>query len=151
MIVDGRATSSFAYRLYASIFGDPSFRITLRQLVSALGLTHASSVTPLVRCSAATSLIVTQLLTPLNNRPPPTRPDAQDAPESVPLFPFPEMSAATVPEPSLNPYAATRPPSGRMVTVMPALAVSRLPLSSNARARSVAELFAEPGPAGVQL
>src|SRR5438105_13772772 len=106
--------------------------MTLRQPVNELGLTHASSVIPLVRCSAATSLIVTQLLLPLkSNAPPiPVRPCVQVAPVIVPVLPLPETSVTSVPDPSLNPYDATSPPIARPVTRLPEPGVSRLPLSS---------------------
>src|SRR6266550_2512223 len=127
--------------------------MTLRQPVNELGFTHASSVIPLVRRSAATSLIVTQLLAPLkSNAPPiPVRPCVQVAPVIVPVLPLPEMSLAIEPEPSLNPYAAMSPPMARTVTVMAAPGDSTFPLSSYARLRIVAEMSADPGPEGVQL
>src|SRR5262249_48117922 len=58
---------------------------------------------------------------PLNCNAPPNFPAVVHvAPLIVPVFPFPEMSVRTVPAPSLNPYAATRP-VGAAVTVTPKL------------------------------
>src|SRR5438046_1621962 len=127
--------------------------MTLRQALRLLGFTHASSVIPVVRCSAAASLTVTQSLVPLKSSAPPmpVRPCVQVAPVIVPVLPLPETSLTIEPEPSLNPYAAISPPSARTVTVTPAPGVSRLPVSSYARLRIVADTSVEPGPEGVQL
>ena len=74
------------------------------------GLTQASSVIPVVRCSDAASGIVTSALVPLNCNALPNLPDVdQVAFVIVPLLPFPDASATVVPDPSSNPYAATRP------------------------------------------
>src|SRR5450755_1250797 len=86
------------------------------------GLTHASSVIPLERCNEAESGIVTSALVPLNRNAPPYLPDAQAEERRrhlpdvtqvalliVPLLPFPDASATVDPDPSSNPYAATRP------------------------------------------
>src|SRR5947209_3719446 len=74
------------------------------------GLTHASSVIPLDRCSDAASGTVTSALVPLNCNAPPYFPDADHvAFVIVPLLPFPDASVTVVPEPSSNPYAATNP------------------------------------------
>src|SRR5712691_996927 len=128
-----------------------SLRMTDLQALKAVGFTQASSVIAFVRSSAFASLTVTQLSTPLNDSEPPDQPVVHDAPVIVPVLPPPEMSATLAPDPSLNPYAATSPPSGAMVTVTPAPGVSRFPLSSVARLRRVAEPFADPGPAGVHV
>ena len=74
------------------------------------GLTHASSVIPVVRCSEAASGIVTSAFVPLNCSALPNLPVvAQVAFAIVPLLPFPDASVTVVPDPSSNPYAATRP------------------------------------------
>src|SRR5436190_77247 len=75
-----------------------------------MGLTQASRVIPVVRSREAESLTVTQLLTPLNDRAPPYLPEVdQEVLATVPVLELPEASAAVVPDPSLKPYAATRP------------------------------------------
>ena len=86
----------------------------MRQPPSADGLTHASNVIPAVRSSEFESATVTQSLTPSKLSAEPYRPAAlHTGPEIEPTFPFPDESAAVVPEPASNPYAATRPrPSG---------------------------------------
>ena len=84
----------------------------VRQVVAprAAGLTHASTVMPVVRSSEALSLIATELLLPLNDSAPPYLPAAVHVvPEVEPLLPVPDPSPAVVPVPSLKPYAATRP------------------------------------------
>src|SRR5712691_9493563 len=88
-----------------------SLNSTQRQAVpSALGLTHASRVIPVVRSSEVESGIVTRLDVPLNESAPPKRPALdQDVVATVPALPVPEASATVVPLPSSNEYAATRP------------------------------------------
>src|SRR5712692_8263779 len=88
-----------------------SLNSTQRQAVpSALGLTHASRVIPVVRSSEAESGIVTRLDVPLNESAPPKWPALdQDVVATVPALPVPEASATVVPLPSSNEYAATRP------------------------------------------
>src|ERR1700744_2984454 len=85
--------------------------MTSRQLAFTVdGLTHASSVIPLESCSEAELGIVTTELVPLNDSASPNLPAVDHvALLMVPLFPLPEASVTVVPEPSLNPYAATRP------------------------------------------
>src|SRR5438094_2945257 len=83
-----------------------------------VGYTHASNVIPLVNCSEAALLTVTSALVPLKLKALPYLPDAvQVAPLIVPLLPLPDTSATTVPLPSLNPYAATKPGLGVGVAV----------------------------------
>src|SRR5262245_8677519 len=84
--------------------------MTSRQLVvTADGLTHASSVIALVRCREAASGIVTSALMPSNDNPAPYIPVVHVALVMNPVFPVPDASATVVPVPSLNAYAATRP------------------------------------------
>ena len=66
--------------------------MTSRQvLVTAVGLTHASSVMPLVRCSDAASATVTFALVPLKLRAFPYLPCVvQVALLMAPMFPLPE-------------------------------------------------------------
>ena len=74
------------------------------------GLTQASSVIPLDSCSDAEFGIVTSVLVPLNFNAPPYLPVVDQVPfATVPLLPFPEASVTVEPDPSLKPYAATRP------------------------------------------
>ena len=77
---------------------------TVRQIAScAVGFTQASRVMPLVKSSDALSAIVTQSLTPSNDRALPVLPAVvQVGPESVPLLAEPELSASEVPEPASN-------------------------------------------------
>src|SRR6266498_2253413 len=57
--------------------------------------------------------MVTSALVPLKLKAVPYLPDAvQVAPLIVPLLPLPDTSVTTVPLPSLNPYAATKPGLG---------------------------------------
>src|SRR6266542_3420106 len=57
--------------------------------------------------------MVTSALVPLKLKALPYLPDAvQVAPLIVPLLPLPDTSVTTVPLPSLNPYAATKPGLG---------------------------------------
>ena len=85
--------------------------MTSRQLpLTVLGLTHASRVMPVVRCSAAASGIVTSALDPLNCSALPYLPvAAQVVLVTVPVLPLPDWSVTVVPDPSSNPYAATKP------------------------------------------
>ena len=85
-----------------------SFNATVRQFPPC-GLTHASRVMPLERSRDAESAIVTQSLTPSKERALPVLPVAQVGPESEPLLPEPELSAAVLPEPASNEYAPTSP------------------------------------------
>jgi hypothetical protein len=72
------------------------------------GLTHASNVTAVVRCSAAVSGTLTTAELPLNDSAPPYLPAAvQVAFAMLPAFPDPDASATVVPLPSLKAYAAT--------------------------------------------
>src|SRR6476646_901044 len=105
--------------------------------VTVDGLTQASSVMPLVRCSDVESGIVTRELVPLNDSAPPNLPAVDQVVfETVPLFPFPDESATVAPEPSLKEYAATRPDGAAGVDA-PAVFVYGLkfPAASVARTR----------------
>jgi hypothetical protein len=87
-------------------------------LLTLVGYTQASRVIPLVNCSDAALLIVTKALFPLKLKASPYLPDVVHvAPLMVPLFPLPDASLTTVPLPSLNAYAATRPAAGVGVAV----------------------------------
>src|SRR6516164_1187773 len=101
------------------------------------GLTHASSVIPVDRCSEAASGIVTSELVPLNCSAPPYLPDVtQVAFVIVPLFPLPDASLTVVPEPSSNAYAATSPLGAAGVVALAVFEyVLRLPAASVARTR----------------
>jgi hypothetical protein len=73
------------------------------------GSTHASNVIPLDSCNDAELGTVTTELVPLNFNAPPNFPAVlQVVFATVPLFPFPDASVTVVPDPSSNPYAATR-------------------------------------------
>src|SRR5450432_2255125 len=88
----------------------PSLITTSRQLVSAVGMTQASSVMPVVKSSALESGTVTQLLVPLNDSAPPNFPVVtRVAPLIVPTFPVPELSTTLAPLVSSKPYDATKP------------------------------------------
>src|SRR5262252_6190210 len=64
----------------------------------------------LVNCSDGALLMVTKALLPLKDKALPYLPEVVHvAPVIVPLFPLPDKSLTTVPLPSLNPYAATKP------------------------------------------
>src|SRR3989442_1171153 len=119
-----------------------SLNSTQRQAVpSALGLTHASRVIPVVRSSEAESGIVTRLDVPLNESAPPKWPALdQDVVETLPALPVPEASATVVPLPSSNEYAATRPvdapwarPASGPVPVPPASGTATSRASSSNR------------------
>src|SRR6187431_888027 len=113
-----------------------SFISTVRQLVpSALGLTQASSVIPLVRSSELESGTLTIALVPLKESAPPYLPLVlQAALAIVPLLLLPERSGRLGPEPWSKEYAATSPTGGALLTV--ALAsfegAERLPAASSA-------------------
>src|SRR3954463_14202634 len=63
-----------------------------------------------VICNVAPLPTSTKEVLPLNDSALPARPPAiQLAPLSVPVLLFPDASAVVEPDPSLNPYAATRP------------------------------------------
>src|SRR5580704_4416613 len=75
-----------------------------------LGLTHASSVTAVVRCKDAESLTTTCALVPLNDSALPYLPlVVHVALTIVPVLPFPDKSLTVVPDPALKSYAATKP------------------------------------------
>ena len=77
---------------------------------SAAGLTHASSVMPVVRSSDVWSGTVTQSFVPSKLSAPPKRPAAaRVAPLIVPWLPRPDASAAWGPLASSNPHAPTSP------------------------------------------
>jgi len=77
--------------------------ITDSQPLIALGLTHASSVIPVVKSSDGESLTLTKLLEPLKATAPPNRPAGdQVAPERVPGL-IPVASVAVVPLPCSKP------------------------------------------------
>src|SRR5262245_12851802 len=113
-----------------------SFISTVRQeLPSALGLTQASSVIPLVRSSELESGTLTIALVPLKLKAPPYLPLVlQVAFAIVPLFELPDRSGRLEPEPWSKEYAATSPSGGAVLTV--ALASfeepERLPAASSA-------------------
>src|SRR5215471_21601285 len=74
------------------------------------GLTHASSVMPLDSCNDAEFGTVTTELEPLNCNALPNLPVvAHVVLAAVPLLPLPDASVTEVPDPSSNPYAATKP------------------------------------------
>src|SRR4026208_2037253 len=99
-----------------------SFISTVRQLVpSALGLTPASSVIPLVRASELESGTFTIALVPLKLKAEPYLPPVlQLALAMVPLLPLPGRSGRLVPEPWSKEYAATSPTGGAGPAVAPA-------------------------------
>src|SRR5215467_13260327 len=69
--------------------------------------------------------MLTKALVPLKLKAFPYLPEVvQVAPLIVPLFPLPEKSLTTVPLPSLNPYAATKPGAGVGVGVVVGVAVA---------------------------
>src|SRR5712664_2542127 len=86
--------------------------MTVFQPPSAVGLTHASMLMPVVRSSgvpAAPSITVTQSLTPLKDNAEPTLPGTRTAPVMVPLRALVDESIAVVPLASLNPRDSTSP------------------------------------------
>ena len=85
----------------------------------ANGFTQASSVIPVVRCNDAASLIVTKAFFPSNTNALPYFPlVVHTAFTMVPVFPVPDESAAVVPAPSLNEYAATSPETNAPVVAL---------------------------------
>ena len=77
---------------------------------------------PVVRCSAAASGIVTSALVPLNCSALPYLPVvAQVAFAIVPVLPLPDASVTVVPDPSSNPYAATKPDGAAGVVALAVL------------------------------
>src|SRR5947208_10877721 len=79
-------------------------------MTTVVGYTQASKVIALVNCSDVALLMVTRAFVPLKFKALPYLPEVVHvAPLMVPLFPLPDASFTTVPLPSLNPYAATRP------------------------------------------
>src|SRR6185503_7940984 len=135
-VSEGRGRLPFAYNPYDAVVV-VGLRTALCHPLSAVGLSHASTVSPVVRSRELASLTVTRSLTPSTERACPYFPAVHVAPEMVPVLPLPEISATDVPLPSLKPYAATSPPSGATETVLPADGISTLPLSSTARLRNV--------------
>src|SRR5690349_9683101 len=113
--------------------------MTSRQLlVTTDGLTQASSVMAVVRCSDAASGMSTRALLPLKDRALPNLPAVLQVapPTSVPVLPLPDRSATVVPVPSLKPYAATRPGVVAGVVALATLEYGlRLPAASVARTR----------------
>src|SRR5262245_59267151 len=96
--------------------------MTSRQaLLTTEGLTHASSVMPVVRCSDAASGMVTIAFEPLNDSALSNFPVVHVALAIVPVLPLPDRSATVVPAPSLNAYAAT---SDGLVASVVAVAVA---------------------------
>src|SRR5712692_2356716 len=90
------------------------------------GLTHASSVIPVLRSKDWASGIVTRAELPSNDRALPNFPAAAHvALAIVPTFPLPDASPADAPAPSLNAYAAT---SEEVIERVVALAVPEYPL-----------------------
>src|SRR5262249_20985229 len=107
-----------------------------RQPVGAeVGNTHASSVIAVVRRSEGASGIVTCDVVPLNTSALPNLPAVQVVAVATPLLFCPEASRIVVPDPSSNPYAATRPlVSGVSVVIVTMLEKAlRLPAASVAR------------------
>ena len=77
---------------------------------------------------------MTFALVPSNTSAPPYRPAVVHvAPLIVPVLLFPDASVTVGPEPSLNPYAATRPVTGGGGLNVVALATSEYPLRFPAR------------------
>src|SRR6185503_16518630 len=80
------------------------------QLLTAEGLTHASSVIAVVKRKEGASGTVTTELVPLNESAAAVLPAVVHVvPDTVPVLPLPDRSVTVVPVPSLNEYAATRP------------------------------------------
>src|SRR5919109_3369775 len=76
----------------------------------SLGRTQPDRVIASLRSNAADAGTRTVCPAPSNRTAEPNRPrDVQVAPEIVPVLPLPDASAALLPEPASNPYAATRP------------------------------------------
>src|SRR6476620_1081889 len=83
--------------------------MTSRQFaVTVVGLTHASSVIPVVKCKDAASGMVTLAFVPLNDKAPPYLPAAvRVALTIVPVRPLPDASVTVDPVVSFNAYATT--------------------------------------------
>lgn len=77
---------------------------------SVVGLTHASSVSSFEVIFSELESAASAKPVPLNKRALPVFPDDHDGPESDSVFPLPEESAATEPEPSSSEYAAALEP-----------------------------------------
>src|SRR5882672_6321545 len=75
--------------------------------LTEVGLTHASNVIDVVRCSDAASGTLTFAFVPLNARALPYLPNVRVAFPVVPVLPFPDESVTTVPELSSNENATT--------------------------------------------
>src|SRR5690349_13866610 len=96
MAVTGTVVSEL-YREYGA-FPDPALKITGPEFVTVPGSTQASSVIPLLRCSEAESLTVTQLFVPLKDSAGPEWPWlVQVALVTVPVLPLPDRSVTVVP------------------------------------------------------
>ena len=81
-----------------------SFSSTVPQPVLAAGLTHASTVIPVLRSSEAASATPTELLDPLKVRTLPYLPVAFQAVfDATPLLAYPDEFAVAVPVPSSKP------------------------------------------------
>src|ERR1041384_5262296 len=118
---------------------------TLRHPLTVLGLTHASSVMPVVRSSDGASGMVTRSSTPSKLSAEPKRPCVDHAalPVTIPALPLPEPSPTDVPEPSAKLKAATSPIGGggallETVTLL-AADVVEFPAASLATAVSVCD------------
>src|SRR4051812_32063503 len=81
-----------------------SLATTACHLAAEVGYTHASSVSAVVRSRAAESGTVTVSALPSNDRALPNRPAVDHvAPETEPVRPLPEASAAVAPVPASKP------------------------------------------------
>src|SRR5512139_3854996 len=91
---------------------------------------------PVVSCNELALGTVTTALVPLNTSALPYLPAViHVAALIVPLLPLPDRSVSVVPDPSLKPYAATRPLGAALDTVTETTAeVVWLPAASRARA-----------------
>jgi hypothetical protein len=136
----GRFVSELEYSPYTRSLGR-SLTTSVLKSPPAFGLTHASSVMPVVRSRELESGTVTNELEPLNESALPNLPalaPAHVALESVPLLPFPDRSAVVEPAPSSKAYAATSPPVGGAVATVALTwleAALRLPAASSAITR----------------
>jgi hypothetical protein len=73
-------------------------------------LIHADKVIAADNPSDGDDATCTRLFDPLNAIAPPYRPcNDHDAPNTDPVFPFPDTSATDVPDPASNEYPATNP------------------------------------------
>src|SRR3954447_1497537 len=85
----------------------------VRQALTVVGRTQASSVIPLVRSSEFASATVTRLFDPLKESAPPNLPAVvRVAPVIAPGLLEPELSVAVVPVASSKPSAVTSPVGG---------------------------------------